>query len=345
MSKNDARKGIKTKEGLKMANRKFQLDEDEADLNKDGEVSSYERERGEAVQKSIMDKELANGGYLEDDANPSIRGTRLSDIKESQKDFDVDKGLREWIIDGKSYADFRMSELHMMNERIAELRANIKQADPYYKSRLEQNYADELVDIPLKEIIKTLGKETEDNPNVNKKELYGGGYMEDSGLMGCDCGEPMCSSCCMTGMTAGYDEVSGNPIPIGSTAENVRDDIPAALSTGEYVLPADVVRWHGLQHIQSMMNEAKMGLMSMHMEGQIHDVTEEEEPDSEKPTDSGKSKDEDSSAKKGEEHSEEEIETPEGNVIEMVESIVEEIKPSGHAIAIKQKPRVKVYKP
>lgn len=332
MSKNDARKGIKTKEGLEMANKKFQLDEDEADLNKDGEVSSYERERGEAVQKVAMDKELDSGGYLEDSANPSIRGTNLSEIKESQKDFDVDKGLKEWIIDGKTYDDFSVSEIQMMNERIAELRANIKQADPYYKSKLDQNYADESVDIPLKEIIKTLGKETEDTPNVSPKELYGGGLMDEMGYG-------------MMGMNAGYDEVSGNPIPVGSNAENVRDDISAALSSGEYVLPADVVKWHGLKHIQCMMDEAKMGLMSMHMEGQIHDITEEEEPDSKKSEDSGKSEDEDSSAKKGEEDTEEKIETPEGNVIEMAESVVEEIKPSGHAIAVKQKPRVKVYMP
>ena len=164
------------------------------------------------------------------------------------------------------------------------------------------------------------------------KELYGGGLMDEMGYG-------------MMGMNAGYDEVSGNPIPVGSNAENVRDDISAALSSGEYVLPADVVKWHGLKHIQCMMDEAKMGLMSMHMEGQIHDITEEEEPDSKKSEDSGKSEDEDSSAKKGEEDTEEKIETPEGNVIEMAESVVEEIKPSGHAIAVKQKPRVKVYMP
>ena len=37
------------------------------------------------------------------------------------------------------------------------------------------------------------------------------------------------------------DPVSGNPIPNGSMAEEVRDDIPAQLSEGEYVVPADVL--------------------------------------------------------------------------------------------------------
>ena len=41
--------------------------------------------------------------------------------------------------------------------------------------------------------------------------------------------------------TVGVDPVSGNEIPLGSTAENVRDDIPAQLSEGEIVVPADVV--------------------------------------------------------------------------------------------------------
>ena len=37
------------------------------------------------------------------------------------------------------------------------------------------------------------------------------------------------------------DEESGNDVPIGSTKEEVRDDIPAQLSEGEFVFPADVV--------------------------------------------------------------------------------------------------------
>ena len=70
----------------------------------------------------------------------------------------------------------------------------------------------------------------------------------------------------------GYDEVSGNPIPVGSSAENVRDDIDAKLSTDEYVIPAHVVKWHGLKHIQMMQAEAEMGLMSMQLDGLIQGV-------------------------------------------------------------------------
>ena len=73
------------------------------------------------------------------------------------------------------------------------------------------------------------------------------------------------------------DPVSGNPIPIGSNPENVRDDISANLSQDEYVLPANVVKWHGLKHIQEMHMEAEAGLMSMDMIGLIGGQTSEVE--------------------------------------------------------------------
>lgn len=66
-----------------------------------------------------------------------------------------------------------------------------------------------------------------------------------------------------------YDPISGNEVPLGSTPENVRDDIPAMLSQDEYVLPAHVVKWHGLKHIQEMQMEAEAGLMGLQMEGLI----------------------------------------------------------------------------
>ena len=101
-------------------------------------------------------------------------------------------------------------------------------------------------------------------------EAYHGGMMSS-----CDGGDD-CTCGMDDPMVSGYDEVSGNPIPIGSSAENVRDDIPANLSTDEYVLPAHVVKWHGLKHIMEMQSEAEMGLMSMEMSGLIHEVYEEE---------------------------------------------------------------------
>ena len=75
------------------------------------------------------------------------------------------------------------------------------------------------------------------------------------------------------------DKESGNDVPIGSTKEEVRDDIPAMLSEGEFVLPADVVRYHGLEKIMQLRQEAKMGLKKMEAMGQMGNSEEATMPD------------------------------------------------------------------
>ena len=65
------------------------------------------------------------------------------------------------------------------------------------------------------------------------------------------------------------DPISGNDVPPGSTQEEVRDDIPAQLSEGEFVIPADVVRYIGLENLMRMRQEAKQGLAQMEAMGQM----------------------------------------------------------------------------
>ena len=65
------------------------------------------------------------------------------------------------------------------------------------------------------------------------------------------------------------DPVSGNEVPPGSTAKEVRDDIPAQLSEGEYVVPADVVRYYGVKFFEDLRDRAKMGLQEMEANGRI----------------------------------------------------------------------------
>jgi hypothetical protein len=69
------------------------------------------------------------------------------------------------------------------------------------------------------------------------------------------------------GGVIGVDPVSGNDIPIGSTAENVRDDVPAMLSEGEYVIPADVLKYFGVNFFEKLRTKAKQGMMEMEAEG------------------------------------------------------------------------------
>ena len=65
------------------------------------------------------------------------------------------------------------------------------------------------------------------------------------------------------------DPVSGNRVPPGATQQEVRDDIPAQLSHGEFVFPADVTRYFGLDKLMQMRNEAKQGLTNMENQGQM----------------------------------------------------------------------------
>jgi hypothetical protein len=170
-------------------------------------------------------------------------------------------------------------------------------------------------------------------------------------------------------MSVGIDPISGNPVPPGSGVLNVRDDIPAVLSDGEYVVPADVVRYHGLKTFMALRDEAKMGLMMMQAEGQIRDLEEEQEEYEtvdcptcdgtgeidgeacehcegygyhyadeleEEESDSEGSSDADVSSKKsvakeGQGELQEKYETPEGNIVEpTVTEVVEEfMEPNG----------------
>jgi hypothetical protein len=65
------------------------------------------------------------------------------------------------------------------------------------------------------------------------------------------------------------DPVSGNEVPPGSMASEVRDDVPAMLSEGEYIVPADVVRYYGVKFFEDLRGQAKSGLMDMERGGRI----------------------------------------------------------------------------
>jgi hypothetical protein len=69
------------------------------------------------------------------------------------------------------------------------------------------------------------------------------------------------------GMT--HEPVTGNEVPPGSLAKEVRDDIPTQLSEGEYVIPADVVRFFGVKYFEDLRSQAKQGLSDMEANGRI----------------------------------------------------------------------------
>ena len=75
------------------------------------------------------------------------------------------------------------------------------------------------------------------------------------------------------------DPVSGNDVPPGSLQNEVRDDIDAKLSEGEFVIPADVVRYIGLERLMKLRDEAKQGLSRMAEIGQMGNAEEVENPE------------------------------------------------------------------
>lgn len=73
--------------------------------------------------------------------------------------------------------------------------------------------------------------------------------------------------------------VNGTEVPAGSLREEVADDIPARLSEGEFVIPADVVRFIGLEKLMKMRDAAKAGLERMQEMGQMGNAQEVANPD------------------------------------------------------------------
>jgi hypothetical protein len=122
----------------------------------------------------------------------------------------------------------------------------------FKKDGLEIFIKGEDKDVAMKQMSELLEKEQDDD-DIETHSFSAGGY-EDGGLK--DEG-------------GSVDPVSGNDVPVGSTQKEVRDDIPAQLSEGEFVLPADVVRFIGLENLMELRNKAKRGLAQMEDMGQM----------------------------------------------------------------------------
>jgi len=74
------------------------------------------------------------------------------------------------------------------------------------------------------------------------------------------------------------DPVSGNEIPPGASANEVRDDVPILASENEYVIPANVVRYLGLDRIERMVKNAKKALQELDAQGRIGGSTKDDLP-------------------------------------------------------------------
>jgi hypothetical protein len=63
------------------------------------------------------------------------------------------------------------------------------------------------------------------------------------------------------------DPISGNDIPEGVSGKNVRDDVDAKLSEGEFVIPAYAVKFFGVDYFEKLLKKAKKGNEDLAEEG------------------------------------------------------------------------------
>ena len=97
--------------------------------------------------------------------------------------------------------------------------------------------------------IKKYAKGGDTMPMEQQMEMFAVGGLDDDGLS--------------------RDPISGNEIPPGSMANEVRDDVEARLSDGEYVVPANVVRFFGVKFFEDLRTQAMQGLGAMEANGRI----------------------------------------------------------------------------
>jgi len=121
------------------------------------------------------------------------------------------------------------------------------------------------------------GGMTEGDPRYMKNE--GGLMLQKGGAIPMDRQMSMFDEGGLEDDGGTVDPVSGNDVPPGSSKAEVRDDIPAQLSEGEFVFPADVVRYIGLEKLMMMRQQAKMGLKMMDEMGQMGNSDEATIPD------------------------------------------------------------------
>jgi hypothetical protein len=138
---------------------------------------------------------------------------------------------------------------------------------------LPVTFADEVVQIGPLVMAKNVKKTTPDNPmfKIDQKQPTSPTFAEGGAVAQTD---SMLADGGMMEEGGAVDPVSGNDVPTGSLKEEVRDDIDASLSPGEFVLPADVVRYIGLEKLMKIRDAAKEGLARMEEVGQMGNAEE-----------------------------------------------------------------------
>ena len=114
---------------------------------------------------------------------------------------------------------------------------------------------------------KSFGFASENSDTISTNQRYAEGGMVEEEQM-----NRLMEQGGMTDDGMSREPVTGNNIPPGALASEVRDDVDAKLSGGEYVVPADVLRYYGVRFFEDLRSQAKQGMMEMESAGRIGGV-------------------------------------------------------------------------
>lgn len=182
-----------------------------------------------------------------------------------------------------SMGDTRDSSFKSTQEEFQKYIAKTPEEDRW--SHQERRYAAEIGILKAAEdLLKTKGeppKTKPDYPNFIEK-TFGFRFAEGGLTMDKQMNKLFAEGGINTEET-NVDPVSGNEVPPGSLPSEVRDDVDAKLSGGEYVVPADVLRYYGVSFFEKLRKKAKEGLGEMDAEGRIGGGKPEEEEEDDFP--------------------------------------------------------------
>jgi len=170
---------------------------------------------------------------------------------------------------GRTY-DIYSVDLDGIETNVIEFKDGKKISAPQIRQMFEE-YKSASEPIPGKQTSQEISKFLEDNNPTYDEFIrhFTAKRINKGGLIGDQMQMAFMSEGGLTDDGMNTDPVSGNEVPSGSMAEEVRDDIPAQLSEGEYVVPADVVRYYGVKFFEDLRDQAKMGLAQMEANGRI----------------------------------------------------------------------------
>jgi hypothetical protein len=163
----------------------------------------------------------------------------------------------------------RQGELGLTNEQLDELSLTPEYSDDGYVNPTEDEYLGDILRGLFEQgdaVDEVSNQGYEEPPSMAEQNLADGGPVERQVKF-------------VKNNNDGEEEKELPDPPPGATPEEVADDIPAMLSTGEYVLPANVVRYIGLDRIVGMHKSVLHKVQQMTDLGIIQNVDHNGDPE------------------------------------------------------------------